>query len=110
MTPERAKELLPVIQAFAEGKPVQYKNDGEWKDVNPKYGLAWFDNCDYRVKPKEETWYYNVYRGLCAAAVDRAHISLAGAKSDRNPHYSPLGIIKIETEDNKLVSVEIVES
>ena len=52
---ERAKELLPIIQAFAEGKKVEmalFDNDGaisEWADVHfPK----WLDNHIYRIKPE----------------------------------------------------------
>ena len=34
MTREEAKELLPIIQAFAEGKVVQYRNNSnEWLDI-----------------------------------------------------------------------------
>lgn len=50
---ERAKELLPIIQAFAEGKKVElalFDDDGaisEWSDVHfPK----WVDNHIYRIK------------------------------------------------------------
>ena len=32
MTREQAKELLPIIQAFAEGKNIQFLSDGEWHD------------------------------------------------------------------------------
>ena len=32
MTPQQAKELLPIITAFAEGKAVEYLNiEGEWE-------------------------------------------------------------------------------
>ena len=32
MTREEAKEILPIIQAFAEGKTIEYREyDGEWK-------------------------------------------------------------------------------
>ena len=65
MTREQAKELLPIMQAFAEGKTIQYRHKGR---------MAWYDldsgqfNCDiysYRIKPepmfrpfetKEECW------------------------------------------------------
>lgn len=68
MDRERAKELLPIIQAFAEGKKVElalFDDDGtisEWSDVHfPK----WLDNHIYRIKPEpkyrpfkdaEESW------------------------------------------------------
>ena len=52
---ERAKELLPLIKAFAEGKKIEmalFDDDGaisEWSDVDfPK----WLDNHIYRIKPE----------------------------------------------------------
>ena len=51
MTPERAKELLPIIQAFSEGKMVQTNRLGGWRDTsNP----AFQDDCVYRLKPEQK--------------------------------------------------------
>ena len=49
MTREQAKELLPIIQAFAEGKTVQYKIEKEWIQTNvPTFNpYLW----EYRIKP-----------------------------------------------------------
>ena len=52
MKREEAKQLLPVIQAYAEGKEMQLKNDGVWQDA--KYQIP-FDNItpeEIRIKPK----------------------------------------------------------
>lgn len=52
---ERAKELLPIIQAFAEGKKIEmalFDGDGalsEWSDV---FFPTWRDDRDYRIKPE----------------------------------------------------------
>ena len=65
MTREQAKELLPIIQAFAEGKTIQFRtNNRSWVDLldNDIEINALFD---YRIKPepkyrpfktKEECW------------------------------------------------------
>ena len=63
MTREQAKELLPIIQAFAEGKTIQFLNGGKWYDV---YDTDFYQSPDvYRIKPepkyrpfksKEECW------------------------------------------------------
>lgn len=55
MTPERAKELLPIIQAFAEGKPIESKArvNGCWRLIDNPLFRAGFD---YRIA-KEEKWY-----------------------------------------------------
>ena len=62
MTREEAKELLPIIQAFAEGKVIEIFDDeiGQVEKENPKFNL----NPEfYRIKPKyrpfktqEECW------------------------------------------------------
>ena len=63
MTREEAKEVLPIIQAFAEGKTIEFINDdGEWEEVDyPTWGKSFV----YRIKPepkyrpfksKEECW------------------------------------------------------
>lgn len=54
MTPERAKELLPVITAFAEGKTIQFKSkqDGKWTDSI--HDLSFNNSAAfYRVKPEK---------------------------------------------------------
>ena len=51
MTREEAKELLPIIQAFAEGKVIEIFDDeiGWVEKENPKFNL----NPEfYRIKPK----------------------------------------------------------
>ena len=65
MTREEAKELLPIIQAFSEGKTIEIYSDREWQDLI--IGSIKFDckpSC-YRIKPepkyrpfktKEECW------------------------------------------------------
>ena len=66
MTREEVKELLPIMQAFAEGKTLQYRvneENNEWENIiNPKFiDLP----SNYRIKPeskyrpfksKEECW------------------------------------------------------
>ena len=54
MTREEAKELLPVIKAFAEGKEIQYRNSfNEWIDIKKNEGLSFIKTpLDYRIKPQ----------------------------------------------------------
>lgn len=54
MTREEAKELLPIIQAFAEGKEIEFRSKGfdeEWRKVNEIPGLS-YSSFDYRIKPE----------------------------------------------------------
>ena len=52
MTREQAKELLPIIQAYAEGEIIQYKNFlDEWTDIEENEGLSFIcPPSDYRIK------------------------------------------------------------
>lgn len=52
MTREEAKEMLPIIQAFAEGKTIQYLDDrGFWNDIKTCVSFDYNISC-YRIKPK----------------------------------------------------------
>ena len=51
MTKDQAKELLPIIMAFAEGKTIEVKNrKNEWNEMDDPH----FDGDPkvYRIKPK----------------------------------------------------------
>ena len=60
MTPEQAKEMLPLIIAFSEGKEIQYNLPGDdlgWQtatDLSFNFGYP-----NYRIKP--ETYKYKRY-------------------------------------------------
>ena len=64
MTREETRDAVKVMEAYANGKKIQYLNDdNEWIDApNPLFD---WDNCVYRIKPedtyrpfetKEECW------------------------------------------------------
>ena len=52
MTREEAKELLPIIQAWAEGKNIQFLSDDEWHDINQADFTCYPDK--YRIKPESK--------------------------------------------------------
>ncbi|MGN0491852.1 hypothetical protein [Ruminococcus sp.] len=50
MNREESKELLPIIQAFAEGKAIEYSCDGEeWSETSTP---TWNSDYVYRIKPE----------------------------------------------------------
>ena len=52
MNREKAKEIMPLLQAYTEGKTIQQRIDDEWIDLeNPC-----FDNdvYEYRIKPESK--------------------------------------------------------
>ena len=55
MTREQAKELLPIMQAFAEGKQIEVKvGNSNWKETDEVYGGH---NNDYAYRIKQEPKY-----------------------------------------------------
>lgn len=51
MTREQVKKLLPIMQAYAEGKTIQFLNGGKWYDV---YDTDFYQSPDkYRIKPEQ---------------------------------------------------------
>ena len=51
MTRKEAKELLPIISAFAEGKEIEYYdcNDDDWIKTDTP---IWASKINYRIKPE----------------------------------------------------------
>ena len=51
MTREEAKEMLPIIQAYADGKQIQYFEvcTRRWEDITAP---SWIRGIPYRVKPE----------------------------------------------------------
>ena len=49
MTRERAKELVPIIAAYAEGKIVETMCNGKWTEAP---SLDWVEFACYRIKPE----------------------------------------------------------
>lgn len=51
MTREEAKEMLPIIQAFSEGKTIQYETRDGWIDLDSLYPHSDILS-KYRIKPE----------------------------------------------------------
>lgn len=50
MTREETAERIKIMQAFVDGKQIQYKeSDGKWKDVKDP---MWSSIDEYRIKPE----------------------------------------------------------
>ena len=67
MNRERAKELLPIIEAFANGEDIQFRLielhpdlEDEWLDLPKNKAVCVTfpaDDYQYRVKPKAREWF-----------------------------------------------------
>ena len=52
MNRNQAKELLPIIQAFAEGKEIQQTDGYDWYDLDDPDFMA--NGSSYRIKPESK--------------------------------------------------------
>jgi len=59
MNRERAKELLPIIEAFANGEDIQFRWKGiDWDDCNDfmALGMSKVNEIEFRIKPSPREW------------------------------------------------------
>ena len=56
MNAENAKDYLPLLQALADGKTIQYKNPykNEWEETKNLYASVPVSH--YRIKPEPREW------------------------------------------------------
>ena len=83
MERKNTKELLPVITAFAEGKQVQFFNDGVWNDV--PYPSFNEESHLYRVKPEPK---YRPFKSVEECWNEMQNHQPFGWVMDRNKDYS----------------------
>ncbi len=59
MDRKRAQKLLPIIQAFADGKTAQFKckRTGKWLDCTGSAFIPSDDEIEYRIKPAPVRFY-----------------------------------------------------
>ena len=99
MTREEAKELLPIMQAFAEGKTIEYRTQGgAWKVANTP---TWNSCLFYRIKPepkyrpfktKEECWNEM-----------QKHQPFGWIKSKDKGYFHLIGLVQFESEFEDVV-------
>lgn len=58
MTRERCKELLPIMQAFADGKRIQFRNVRSSQWLESDFAPTWSDELEYRIKPESRRMTY----------------------------------------------------
>ena len=104
MTKEEVKELLPIMQAFAEGDEIQYRNNyNEWIDVKTGEGLCFTrpSSC-YRIKPvpkyrpfksQEECWQEMLQ-----------HRPFGWIKSNEDGHYAMVTTVD-DIEGEKYIAI-----
>lgn len=53
MTREQVRDVLPILQAYADGKAIQYRCDGKYSDIKTiLLGELEINSARYRIKPE----------------------------------------------------------
>ena len=87
MTREQVKEMLPVLQAFAEGKPIEsrcIKGDKSlwYDDEDPSFD----DDLEYRIKPEPT---YRPFKDVEECWIEmQKHQPFGWLKSKKDGYYS----------------------
>ena len=99
MTREEAKDFLPIMQAFSEGKTIQrrfikgFDYEKEWVDDNsPNLSNH---NFEYRIKPESE---YRPFEDAEECWNEMQKHQPFGWIQDKNNKYSKLSILSIDDE------------
>lgn len=104
MTPERARQLLPVFQAYAEGKRIQFRVNSAmgWTTLPGDFSFE-STTGQYRVKPDTTVKYANVYQ----SEVGNYFQTFKEANERRAP--TSCRTIQLSFEEDVLVAVELVK-
>ena len=98
MNRKQAKEMLPIIQAFAEGKGVETKTGSGWISIE---NMSFAGNPDsYRIKPEVK---YRPFKNLKECLEEmQCHIPYGWIKTDNNVHR----LITLLDEDRTLIGTQ----
>lgn len=79
MNKDNAKDYLPLVQALADGKVIQYRYlRRNWGDVSDLY--EHYPASDYRIKPEPKEIWVNQWNGNGYVVFDSEDEALAHAK------------------------------
>ena len=90
MNREQAKKLLPYIQAWSEGKQIQFRREGEvdWVDCNNPEFIGGYE---YRIKPEIVEYWVVGSKNYCGSSKDSreaAETFLAELRADSSNELS----------------------
>lgn len=94
MTREEAKALLPIMQAFAEGKTIEFRAcDGAWKVANTP---TWSSCLFYRIKPEPK---YRPFKTQeeCWNEMQK-HQPFGWVKSKDKGYFHLIGLVQFSSE------------
>lgn len=94
-----------VIKAWADGEVIEWRpnSDDEWPTIYET--PSWYKGYEYRVKPKENVVYFNVYSER--AGILSGYNTLEEANESKSSNRT--GVIKATFENGNIVKTEILE-
>ena len=99
MTREEAKELLPIMQAFAEGKTIEFRAyGGAWKVANTP---TWSNHLIYRIKPEPKYRPFRTRRECWDEMLK--HQPFGWVKSKDKGYFHLIGLVQFESEFEDVV-------
>ena len=98
MNRKEAAELLPIIQAFAEGRDIEYRSKGfneNWKKVTQIPELS-FKSFEYRIKPEP---IYRLFKDAkeCWNEMQK-HQPFGWVKSKDKGYFRLIGLVQFASE------------
>lgn len=95
MTPQHAKELLPIIQACSEGKQIQVRAD-RTEPWEPLLEDIFYGAFEYRIKPEKRVAWVNIY-------VDSSLLYVCPTKeeADKQGGCARIACIRVEYEEGE---------
>ena len=94
MTREEAKELLPIIQAFAEGKTIQFLDGGKWLDLCES---DFYESSErYRIKPEPKYRPFKTQEECWNEMLK--HQPYGWVKSKDKGYFHLIGLVQFESE------------
>ena len=94
MTREEAKELLPIMQAFAEGKTIEYRGyGGAWKVAQTP---TWSSHLCYRIKPEPKYRPFKTQEECWNEMLK--HQPFGWVKSKDKDYFHLIGLVQFESE------------
>ena len=99
MTREEAKELMPIIQAFVEGKTIEYRESGgAWKVAHTP---TWSSCLFYRIKPEPKYRPFRTRRECWDEMLK--HQPFGWVKSKDKGYFHLIGLVQFESEFEDVV-------
>ena len=105
MTREEAKELLPIMQAFAEGKTIEYRESGgAWKVAHTP---TWSSCLFYRIKPEPRYRPFKTQEECWQEMLK--HQPFGWLKSKKNGRFHCIGEV-LWSDEFKIVTIALSTS